>query len=162
MGLISYRPLRAEDADAVFDAAREAWRFTYATIFDTVFIDQFVRTNYAPDRLSALVPAVAAQHMFFDVALDGDRIIGFCNIGVTPRGAELFRIYLRPAYIGMGVGSGLLERGEHFLRTRRVPSYHCFVHKDNELGKRFYLRRGFRHLSDSDRNDEWYMEKVLS
>jgi hypothetical protein len=77
MGLISYRPLRAEDADAVFDAAREAWRFTYATIFDTVFIDQFVRTNYAPDRLSALVPAVAAQHMFLDVALDGDRIIGF-------------------------------------------------------------------------------------
>jgi diamine N-acetyltransferase len=162
MGLISYRPLRAEDADAVFDAAREAWRFTYATIFDTVFIDQFVRTNYAPDRLSALVPAVAAQHMFFDVALDGDRIVGFCNIGVTPRGAELFRIYLMPAYIGMGVGNGLLERGEHFLRTRRVPSYHCFVHKDNELGKRFYLRRGFRHLSDSDRNDEWYMEKVLS
>jgi ribosomal protein S18 acetylase RimI-like enzyme len=162
MGLISYRPLRTEDSDAVFDAAREAWRFTYATIFDTVFIDQFVRTNYAPDRLSALVPAVSAHHIFFDVALDGDRIVGFCNIGVTPRGAELFRIYLRPAYMGIGVGSGLLQRGEHFLRTQRVPSYHCFVHKDNELGKRFYLRRGFRHLSDSDRKDEWYMKKVLS
>ena len=162
MSSISYRALRTEDAEAVFDAAWEAWRFTYATIFDPVFVDQFVRTNYAPDRLRALVPAVAAQQMFFDVALDGDRIIGFCHIGVTPRGAELFRIYLRPAYIGMGVGSRLLERGEHLLRTQRVSSYHCFVHKDNELGKRFYLRQGFRHVPGSDRDDEWYMEKVLS
>jgi ribosomal protein S18 acetylase RimI-like enzyme len=162
MSSISYRALRTEDAEAVFDAAWEAWRFTYATIFDPVFVDQFVRTNYAPDRLRALVPAVAAQQMFFDVALDGDRIIGFCHIGVTPRGAELFRIYLRPDYIGMGVGSGLLERGEHLLRTQRVSSYHCFVHKDNDLAKRFYLRQGFQHVPGSDRDDEWYMEKVLS
>jgi hypothetical protein len=54
MSSISYRALRAEEVGAVFDAAREAWQFTYATIFDPVFIDQFVRTNYAPDRLSAL------------------------------------------------------------------------------------------------------------
>jgi GNAT superfamily N-acetyltransferase len=159
---ISYRSLRAEDVDAVFDAAREAWQFTYATIFDAAFIEQFVRTNYAPIRLSALVPLIAAQQIFFDVALDGDRIIGFCNIGVTSHGPELFRIYLRPAYIGTGVGRGLLERGEHFVRARGFPSYYCFVHKDNELGKRFYLRQGFRHLPGSDRDDEWYMAKVLS
>jgi GNAT superfamily N-acetyltransferase len=162
MSSIRYRPLQAEDVDAVFDVAWEAWRFTYATIFDTAFVDQFVRTNYAPDRLRPLVPAVTAQQMIFDVALDGDRIVGFCHIGVTPRGAELFRIYLRPSYIGTGVGSGLLERGEQFLRTRRVSSYHCFVHKDNEHGKRFYLRRGFRHVPGLDRDEEWYMEKVLS
>ena len=79
----------------------------------------------------------------------------------TTRGAELFRIYLRPAYIGTGVGSALLAR-EHSLRTRSVPSYYCFVHKDNELGKCFYLRQGFRHLPGSDRDDEWYMEKTIS
>jgi GNAT superfamily N-acetyltransferase len=157
-----YRALRTEDGDAVFDAAWEAWRFTYATIFDVVFIDQFVRTNYAPDRLRALVPLVATQQMFLDVALDGDRIIGFCNIGVTPRGPQLFRIYLRPTDIGTGVGRGLLERGEHFVRALSFSSYHCVIHKDNELGKRFYLRQGFRHLPGSDRNDEWYMEKALS
>jgi ribosomal protein S18 acetylase RimI-like enzyme len=162
MSSIRYRALRTEDGDAVFDAAQEAWQFTYATIFDVVFIDQFVRTNYAPDRLRALVPLVATHQMFFDVALDGERIIGFCNIGVTPCGAQLFRIYLRPAYIGTGVGSGLLKRGESFVRSQSFSSYHCFVHKDNELGKRFYLRQGFRHLPGSDRNDEWYMEKALT
>jgi hypothetical protein len=37
-----------------------------------------------------------------------------------------------------------------------------FVQKDNELGKRFDLRQGFRHLPGSDRDDEWYMETTLS
>ena len=77
-----------------------------ATIFDSAFIYQFVRSNYAPDRLRALVPVVSAQQMFFDVALDGDHILGFCNIAVTPRGAELFRIYVRPATLGRELEAG--------------------------------------------------------
>jgi ribosomal protein S18 acetylase RimI-like enzyme len=162
MSPIDYRALRADDVDDVFETARLAWQFTYATIFDPAFIDQFVRTNYAPDRLRSLVPLVAAQQMLFDVALDNQRVIGFCNIGPTSRGAELFRIYLTPTHIGMGVGSRLLERGEEFLRARGFPSYYCFVHKDNELGKRFYVRQGFRHIAGSDREAEWYMEKTLS
>src|SRR5262245_41165142 len=90
MSTISYQALRADDADAVFDAAQVAWQFTYATIFDPGFIDRFVRTNYAPDRLRSLVPLVADHRMFFDLALDGEQVIGFCNLGPTPRGgAEL-------------------------------------------------------------------------
>jgi ribosomal protein S18 acetylase RimI-like enzyme len=162
MDAIVYRSLQTSDVDAVFAVAREAWQFTYATIFDPAFVDQFVRTNYAPERLCALVPLVEAHQMFFDVALDADQIIGFCNIGMTARGAELFRIYLRPAYIGRRIGSTLLERGEGFLQTRGFPTYYCFVHKDNELGKRFYLRHGFRHRPESDQNEEWYMEKQLT
>ena len=162
MDAIVYRSLQTSDVDAVFAVARDAWQFTYATIFDPAFIDQFVRTHYAPERLRALVPLVEASQMFFDVALDAEQIIGFCNIGMTTRGAELFRIYLRPASIGRGIGSTLLERGEGFLRTREFPTYYCFVHKDNELGRRFYLRHGFRHRPESDQNDEWYMEKQLT
>jgi hypothetical protein len=111
MDAIVYRSLQTSDVDAVFAVARDAWQFTYATIFDPAFIDQFVRTNYAPERLRALVPLVEAHQMFFDVALDADQIIGFCNIGMTARGAKLFRIYLRLPYIGRGIGSTLLERG---------------------------------------------------
>src|SRR5262245_59124894 len=98
----------------------------------------------------------------FAVALDADQIIGFCNIGMATRGAQLFRIYLQPAYMGQGSGSALVERGEGFVRERGFPFYYCFVHKHNELGKRFYLRRGFRHHLEFDQNDEWYMEKQLT
>ena len=63
MSSISYRAIRAGDVDAVSDVAREAWHATYATIFDTAFIDQFVRTNYAPDRLSPLVLGLGPAHV---------------------------------------------------------------------------------------------------
>jgi hypothetical protein len=48
------------------------------------------------------------------------------------------------------------------LRAARVNVYSCYVHKGNELGKRFYLRQGFEHRPERDRGDEWYMEKKLS
>jgi len=162
MDVIVYRSLLTSDADAVFAVAREGWQFAYATIFDPVFIDQFVRTNYASERLGELVSLVEANQMFFDMALDADQISGFCNIGVTARSAQLFRIFLRPAYIRRGIGNTLLERGERFVWTHGFASYCCFVHKDNELGKRFFLRHGFRHRPESDQNNEWYMDKQLT
>ena len=42
-----------------------------------------------------------------------------------------------------------------------LSTYFCFVHQDNELGKRFYLRNSFRHITEKDHDDEWYMEKAL-
>jgi ribosomal protein S18 acetylase RimI-like enzyme len=162
MDAVIYRPLQTSDADAVFAVAHQAWQFTYATIFDPAFIDQFVRTNYAPARLRELVPLVEANQICFDLALDGEQISGFCNIGMTAQGAQLFRIYLCPAYIGHGIGSTLLERAEEFVRAGGFASYFCFVHQDNELGKRFYLRHGFRHCLAFDQNAEWYMEKQLT
>ncbi|MCS6840509.1 MAG: GNAT family N-acetyltransferase [Roseiflexaceae bacterium] len=161
MSTIHYRPIQASDANAVFAVAQEAWRFTYASIFDPAFIDQFVRRNYAPDHLRALVPLVDSNSLFFDVAVDAGQVVGFCNVGITPQGAQLFRIYLLPAYVGRGIGSELLRRGEEFVRGQGQGSYFCFVHKDNELGKRFYLRRGFIHRAELDQDAEWYMEKRL-
>lgn len=161
MSTIHYRPIQASDADAVFAVAQEAWRFTYASIFDPAFIEQFVSRNYAPEQLRALVPRVDSGALFFDVAVDADQVVGFCHIGVAAQGAQLFRIYLLPAYIGRGIGSGLLQRGEAFLQSRGLDSYFCFVHKNNELGKRFYLRQGFIHRAERDQDDEWYMEKRL-
>lgn len=161
MSTIHYRSFEASDAEGVFATAKEAWHFTYANIFDTAFIDSFVQANYAPERLVRLVPQIEAGQMFFQVALDSSTVIGFCHIGITQPGAELFRLYLRPAYIGRGIGHTLLQNGETFLRSRGYSSYSCFVHKDNERGKQFYLRHGFQHRSEYDHDDEWYMEKRL-
>src|SRR5262249_8294028 len=72
MATISYRSLQTSDTEQVFAVACEAWQFTYATLFDPAFIDQFVSTNYAPERLRELVPLVEAREICFDVALDDD------------------------------------------------------------------------------------------
>ena len=63
MSAFGYRSLQPNDVEAVFAVAREAWQFTYATVFDPAFIDQFVRTNYAPERLRDLVSLIEASQI---------------------------------------------------------------------------------------------------
>ena len=159
---LTYRPFTADDAPAVSQVALEAWRYTYRAIYDAAFIESFVHTHYLPGRLAALVPQVQAGTMFFHVAVHQDRVVGYGHLGLTPRGAELFRLYLLPAYIGRGMGWALLQQGEAFVLAHGFDRYFCFVHRHNEVGKRFYLRRGFRHVTAQDRAEDWYMEKSLA
>ncbi len=158
---IIYRQLTPADVEGVYTAALDAWRFTYGHIFDSDFIERFVQANYAPERLLALTPQVLAGQTFFGVAVVQGAIAGFCQIGLTDRGGELFRIYLRPASIRQGIGRVLLEQGEAFVIEHGATTLHCFVHKDNTLGMHFYLRNGFVRTSERDQGDEWSMEKSL-
>jgi ribosomal protein S18 acetylase RimI-like enzyme len=158
-----YRSFSEADAPGVHDVALESWRHTYRTIFDSAFIENFVHNNYAPERLINLVTRIQNGEMFFDVALVDSQIVGFCHIGIIPdQRAQLFRIYLSPSYIGQGIGRKLLQLGEPFIIAKGLNSYFCFVHKENELGKAFYLRNGFQHVPEKDNDDEWYIEKSLT
>ena len=156
------RELRRIDVQEVYEVALEAWQYTYEDIYSSDFIQKFVNENYAPALLLRLLPLIQAGQHFFQVALAHSTVVGFCHIAQTKQGMELLRIYLRPAYIGKGIGRTLLRQGEEFIKSRGYHSYFCFVHKNNELGKSFYLRNGFTHLVENDQEDEWHMEKRLA
>jgi ribosomal protein S18 acetylase RimI-like enzyme len=156
------RPVREADLQSIQAVALEAWQYTYHNIFDEQFIEKFVNQNYAPEATMALFPYLQAGTICFDVAEYESRVIGYCHIGIHEQTAQLYRIYLLPAYIGQGIGKKLLRRGESFLLGHRINTYSCFVHQDNEIGKRFYSRAGFQHIPEKDRDDEWYMQKRIA
>ena len=158
---IVFRSIRETDASSIQNVALEAWRYTYHTIFDQQFIKNFVNRNYAPEAILALLPRIQEGSMFFYIAEYESKLIGFCNIGIHNQNAELFRIYLLPPFIGQGIGHRLLELGETFVVDHGINVYSCFVHKDNEIGKQFYLHCGFKHIPEKDRDDEWFLEKRL-
>jgi ribosomal protein S18 acetylase RimI-like enzyme len=161
MPAITYRSFLAADAQTVQAVAREAWRHAYPHLFSPRVIDDYIDTHYAPEALRALVPDLESGKEFFQVAVDGAQIIGFCHMGLTDRGAQLFRIYLRPGYLRQGIGRHLLELGEAFLRARGVERYFCYVNKGNRVGQQFYDRQGFRRLPEEDLADSYCMEKLL-
>lgn len=132
---IEYRQIRQDDAEGIHEVALKSWENTYKDIFDDAFIQKFVDTNYGKDSLLSVLPAVNQGKHFFQVAIDKNTIVGFCNIGDRGSGMELFRIYIDPIYIGKGVGKSLITQGEDFVKSKGVDSYFCFVHQDNELGK---------------------------
>lgn len=158
---ITYRRFTADDAEGVFAAACESWHATYENILPRVFIDGFLATHYGPEKLRTFSLPAARGECFFHVAEADGEIIGFCHIGFRTAGAELYRIYLRPPWLHRGIGAQLLARGEAWLRAANVDHYYCYVHRRNELGKRFYLRMGFQHQPERDRGEEWFLEKRL-
>ena len=160
-GDLALRALQETDVQAVYEVAFEAWHSSYKDIYPAEFIHNFVQTNYAPAGLLRLVPRIQAGHQFFHVALSQSSVVGFCHIAETRHGMELLRIYLRPSYIGQGIGRALLHQGEAFITAQGSSTYCCFVHKENALGKNFYVRNGFTHMIEKDGEEEWYMEKRL-
>lgn len=155
------RPLQESDAPKIHAVALEAWQHTYHKIFDQEFIENFVNRNYSEEAITSLFPRIQSGSMIFHVAEHRSKIIGFCNLGINNQSSELYRIYLLPAFIGQGIGQEMLELCETFVIENGINSYFCFVHKDNEIGKRFYIKSGFRHVFEKDKEDEWFMEKTI-
>ncbi len=158
---VSFRTFEPKDAQSVYETALRSFQETYKNVFGEAMIEQMVKKEYEPESLIALLPKIQSGEMCFYVALDGERVIGFCNFGFCDKGLELRRIYLRPEYIGKGVGKRLLELGEKFALDTGSEKYFCFVHKQNEIGKRFYLKNGFFHDGNEDAGDQLFMMKAL-
>jgi len=158
---IKNRQFRKEDVDDIHQIALESWKKTYKDIFDDAFIQEFVDTHYGKEALLSVLPFVDQGEHFFQVATDKNTVVGFCHIGDRGNGMELFRIYIEPSYIGKGVGKSLIAQEENFIKSKKADSYFCFVHQDNELGKNFYIRNGFVHIPENDKDGEWHMKKVI-
>lgn len=158
---ITFRTFEPKDAQSIYETALHSFRETYKNVFSEEMIVQMVRKDFEPESLLRLLSKIESGEMCFYVALDGTRVIGFCNFGFCDKGLELRRIYLHPDYIGKGVGKRLLELGEDFALATGSEKYFCFVHKQNEIGKRFYFKNGFFHNGSEDSGDQLFMTKEL-
>lgn len=147
-----------EDIPGIQLAAAESWRAAYAGIFSPDFIEAFIGRAYSTESLRRVIHSARS---IFVVARDEGELIGFSHAGFGPRNAELYRIYLRPAWWGSGVGDLLLRRTEEWLREEGYQGYGCFVHGRNIAGQRFYEKHLFRRLPEYNQGDEFYFWKDL-
>lgn len=146
------------DIPGIQFAAAESWRTAYREIYSPDYIEAFIGRAYSAESLRRVIGSLQSV---FVVAREEGSVVGFSHAGYGPRGAELYRIYLRPAWWGSGVGDLLLQRTELWLRDEGYPGYGCFVHADNQVGRRFYTRHAFRHLAEHDDGDHLFMWKEL-
>jgi len=176
MGEFAFRRVAERDFPALTDIAIKSFTATYAGLLDPAQIKALIDESYPPSVLARFLERATKGEIFFEVATVADRPVAFCLISTgrvpAPRrlhhrfsrrlDGTLHRLYAYPEYGGKGTGYGLLARGEAFMRARGVVRYSCFVHRENEIGKRFYLRQGFRHVASKDSAEDWYMEKSLA
>jgi GNAT superfamily N-acetyltransferase len=143
-----------------------SWLATYRAVIADDSLDAITPQGFEQFHIRNFAPAsegggIADPQRVFLVAVDradDSRIVGFSRGGPSraqsPRGdvlpaavqnahsAELYAIYLRPEFIGSGLGRMLLGAVLDGLRERAHTSLCVWVLENNAIGRRFYERLG--------------------
>lgn len=147
-----------DDVAAIQSTAAESWRAAYGGFMSDEKIDDFQARWYNAESIKR---SVESRNTIFLVArVEGD-LIGFSQAGISPRGGELYRIYLRPAWWGKRIGDLLLDSIEVWLREQGCAGYGCFVAGPNKIGRRFYERQGFVPKPELNDGEDLYLWKEL-
>lgn len=149
LGQIGVRRATAADAEAIAAVHDEAWRLAYNGIIPGANLERMVARRgpawwvKAVDRRAAIL-----------VIEVGGRICGYATIGPTrmrmlPYSGEIYEIYLKPEYQGLGFGRHLFEAARGELKRYGFKSFAIRVLGDNEQAQGFYRHMGGRLASDS-------------
>lgn len=162
---VKFIKLREKDFNAIRDLALKGWYFAYSHI-PKKELNKKVCEYYSNENLGGYLKNIKKGADFFLLAFNKKNLIGFVHLGFKKGEAELFRLYIDPKLIGMGLGKKLLFLGENFLKKNKARKYFTFVNKYNKTGLNFYLRNGFKRNPKNDRDDFkkmdlWYIEKKL-
>jgi ribosomal protein S18 acetylase RimI-like enzyme len=125
------RPATPDDAPAVRRIARIAWHAAYDDLLGPDRVEALVDEWHDAERLRGTFADPDSAHAAIDEATGGAE-------------AELVRLYALPDYWGSGVGSALLDAIAEDLRAADVGRLRAVVAADNDVGRRFYDRHGFR------------------
>lgn len=135
-----------EDAGALADLHRQAWRYTYAGIIPGRALERIIGSR-GPKWWRHMHRRGASVLV---VELDG-QVAGYARLGpVRPRllkgTGEIYELYLAPEFHGAGLGEYLFQEARRRLISRGLTRLVVWSLAANELGCRFYLALGGREI----------------
>ena len=156
--LIEIRRAKASDAAAVADTHDEAWRGAYQGVIPGLELEKLV-TRRGPDWWdSAIRKGSRIALMAF-----GDNIAGYANYGRNRARSlfydgEVYELYLRPEFQGLGFGRRLFAAARRDLAQSGLKTLVVWALSDNEPAVEFYRALGGRAVA---RSSERFGTKVL-
>jgi len=164
--MVTIRAGSAADAAQIAAVQREGWFAAYEGIIPAGFIDTVttpddgarVRQAFRTRPWQRMLVAVAADQEGPEPAAPG--VVGYASFGpetdfTAPwppprttdgeegRVAELYALYVRPAWWSTGIGRALMERVLSRTSDAGYLSITLWVLRENRRARRFYERAGF-------------------
>lgn len=100
------------------------------------------------DTREALLRFLARNPGLSAVAVDGERLVGAILCGHDGRRGAVHHLAVESADRRRGVGSELVAYCVGRLREAGIPRCNLFLYDDNEAGRAFWERHGWRAVSD--------------
>jgi ribosomal protein S18 acetylase RimI-like enzyme len=156
--LIEVRPAKASDAPAIAATHDEAWRAAYQGIIPGAELEKLINRRGPQWWDSAIRKGSRVSVLSF-----GDKIAGYANYGRNRARSlhfegEIYELYLRPEFQGLGFGRRLFTFAKRDLLQSGLRSMVIWALSDNEPAIEFYRDLGGRMVA---RSSERFGTKAL-
>ena len=147
--VIEIRRAKPTDAPAVADVHDEAWRTAYQGIIPGNELDKLI-SRRGPDWWDSAI----RKGSRITLLQFGDNVAGYANYGrnrarsLTYDG-EIYELYLRPEYQGLGFGRRLFSAARKDLVQSGLRTLVIWALSDNEPAVEFYRSLGGRPVARS-------------
>ncbi|MBB3976895.1 GNAT superfamily N-acetyltransferase [Rhizobium azooxidifex] len=139
---IDVRRAEPQDAAAISEAHRASWLHAYAGIIPHKPLMQMVqRRDAAWWRKATRGPATL---LVLDVAgvIAGYATLGLNRARALPQDGEIYEIYLRPEYQGLGLGRMLFGESKRLLKSLGCEGMVVWCLEESEMAERFFRAAG--------------------
>jgi ribosomal protein S18 acetylase RimI-like enzyme len=156
--LIEIRRAKVADAVDVAETHDEAWRATYQGIIPGNELDKLINRR-GPDWWQSAI----RKGSRITILQFGEQIAGYANYGRNRARSlfydgEVYELYLRPEYQGLGFGRRLFHAARKDLMQSGLKSMVVWALSDNESAIEFYRALGGRAVA---RSSERFGPKTL-
>ncbi len=156
--LIEIRRAKANDAGAVADVHDEAWRMAYRGIIPGTELEKLINRRGPAWWENAIRKGSRIALFQFS-----DKIAGYANYGRNRTRSlyydgEIYELYLRPEFQGLGFGRRLFTAVRRDLAQNAIKSLTVWVLSGNEKAVEFYHALGGKVVA---RSSEKFGTRVL-
>jgi ribosomal protein S18 acetylase RimI-like enzyme len=145
---IDIRKAEPCDADAIAGVHHEAWQGAYAGIIPHRALNTMIGRRGTSWWENAIRRAASVL-----VIEMGDEVVGYATLGRNrarelPQEGEIYELYLRPEYQGLGLGSRLFAAARERLEAHGLSGLVVWALEENENALRFYEGAGGRDVAE--------------
>jgi len=159
--LIEIRRAHTSDAAAVAEAHDDAWRAAYQGIIPGIELDKLIMRRGPTWWNSAIQKGSRIAILAF-----GEKVAGYANYGRNRARSlfyegEIYELYLRPEYQGLGFGRRLFTSARRDLAQSGLKSLVIWALADNDRAVGFYRTLGGKTVArSSERFGDRNLDKV--
>ena len=160
------RPAVLSDALGIAHIHVRTWQCAYKGQIPDSYLNNLSIEERASGWKKILSTVEKGNHAL--VAEHQNQIVGWCTFGksrdedVVDGRVALYGIYVDPQYIGMGIGSQLMETAMDTLRNDGYKEVTLWVLDTNEKSRKFYEKRGWiiEGQKKDDQRDGFILHEV--
>jgi ribosomal protein S18 acetylase RimI-like enzyme len=145
---IDVRPAVPDDAHAIAETHRSAWAHAYSGLIPFKTLRAMMERRNVKWWTRAINGSTSI--LVLDV---GGTVAGYATLGLNrapalPQEGEIYELYLRPEYQGIGLGKRLFTEARRLLSSLGCRGVVVWTLEDNDRAVQFYRQSGGRDVAE--------------